>query len=407
MVASPTTVTMSTVAINTNGTMATDLPPLPSYTATLMPDLFPNYISDFWLSIIAPHVAYWVISLIFHLIDVYDLFPQYRLHTPEEISQRNLATRWQVARDVLLEQAIQMATAAFLSLTEPPQMTGMEDYEVAVWATRIRLAQRGLPTLLGMLGLNAAAISKNMSASHPLLAGALAGGHYPFLKTSSDAISGMFVPAFATWELLLAKAIYWAVIPAFQMWIAVVFLDSWQYFWHRAMHVNKWMYSELKPSSLHCLHESCPLTFLRLAAHWHARHHRLYVPYAYGALYNHPVEGFVLDTAGAGLAYKVSMMSPRMSILFYVGSTMKTVDDHCGYALPWDPLQHITSNNAAYHDIHHQSWGIKTNFSQPFFTIWDRWLGTVWKGDTSLKYERTRENAKQKSAKKVAATKEQ
>lgn len=244
MVATPTTVTMSTVAVNTNVTMATDLPPLPSYTATLMPDLFPNYISDFWLSIIAPHVAYWVIAMIFHLIDVYDLFPQYRLHTPEEISQRNLATRWQVARDVILEQVIQMATAAFLSLTEPPQMTGMEDYDVAVWATRIRLAQRGLPTLLGMLGLNAAAISKNMSASHPLLAGALAGGHYPFLTTSLDATSGMFVPAFATWELLLAKAIYWAVIPAFQMWVAIMFLDSWQYFWHRAMHVNKWMYSE-------------------------------------------------------------------------------------------------------------------------------------------------------------------
>ncbi len=120
------------------------------------------------------------------------------------------------------------------------------------------------------------------------------------------------------------------------------------------------------------------------------RHHRLYVPYAYGALYNHPVEGFVMDTLGAGVAYKVSFMSPRLGMFFFVGSMMKTVDDHCGYALPWDPLQHITSNNAAYHDIHHQSWGIKTNFSQPFFTIWDRLLGTMWKGDTSLKYERTR-----------------
>lgn len=119
------------------------------------------------------------------------------------------------------------------------------------------------------------------------------------------------------------------------------------------------------------------------------------------------MEGFVLDTAGAGLAYKVSFMSPRMAIFFYVFSTMKTVDDHCGYALPWDPLQHITSNNAAYHDIHHQSWGIKRNFSQPFFTVWDRWLGTVWKGDTTLKYERTRENAKAKSGKKVTDVKAQ
>lgn len=242
MVASPTTVAMSTSAILTNGTMANDLPPLPAYTVKPMPDLFPDIISDFWLSIIAPHVAYWLISLCFHLIDIYDLFPQYRLHTPEEITQRNLASRWEVARDVVIEQIIQMSTAAFLSLTEPAQMTGMENYEVAVWALRIRSAQGVLPTILGLLGLNAAAISKNMSASHPLLAGALAGGHYPFLTTSLDATS---VPAFATWELMLAKTIYWAIIPGFQMWVAVAFMDSWQYFWHRAMHVNKWMYSTL------------------------------------------------------------------------------------------------------------------------------------------------------------------
>ncbi|KAJ4392175.1 Sphingolipid C4-hydroxylase sur2 [Gnomoniopsis smithogilvyi] len=380
MVAHPTTVAMSTSGMATtnafNGSMANDLPPLPTYSLQPMPDLLPGLISDFWLVIIAPHIAYWLVSLFFHLIDIYDVFPQYRLHTPEEISQRNLASRYQVARDVVIEQIIQMLTTALLSLTEPTQMTGMENYEVAVWATRIRVAQGVLPTMLGLLGLNAAAISKNMSASHPLLAGALAGGHYPFLTARLDTTTS--VPAFATWELNLAKAIYWLVIPAFQFWIATVFMDSWQYFWHRAMHVNKWMYT-----------------------HWHARHHRLYVPYAYGALYNHPVEGFVLDTAGAGLAYKLSMMSPRMSLFFFVFSTTKTVDDHCGYSLPWDPLQHITSNNAAYHDIHHQSWGIKTNFSQPFFTIWDRWLGTMWKGDTTLKYERTKENARIKSEKKA------
>lgn len=82
---------------------------------------------------------------------------------------------------------------------------------------------------------------------------------------------------------------------------------------------------------------------------------------------------------------------------FFTGSTIKTVDDHCGYALPWDPLQHLTSNNAGYHDVHHQSWGIKTNFSQPFFTFWDRLLGTVWTGgDMSARYERARLAAQRK-----------
>ncbi|KAK4138294.1 hypothetical protein BT67DRAFT_5568 [Trichocladium antarcticum] len=358
-------------------TIASGLPPLPTYETRPMPDLLP-FISDFWLSLILPHVAYWVISMFFHVIDVYDLFPKYRLHTPEEIAQRNLASRYEVARDVIVEQIIQIATSAVLSLTEPRQMTGMEDYDVAVWATRIRLAQGALPSILGVVGLNAAAISKNIAASHPLLAGALAGGHYPFLTAALDGVAGTPVPAFATWEIVVAKAIYWFIIPFVQLWLAACFLDVWQYFWHRAMHLNKWMYTN-----------------------WHARHHRLYVPYAYGALYNHPVEGFVLDTLGAALGYKITFLSPRMGMAFFTCSMMKTVDDHCGYALPFDPLQHITSNNAAYHDIHHQSWGIKTNFSQPFFTIWDRWMGTQWEGDVKAKYARAREAAAAKQAQEI------
>jgi sphinganine C4-monooxygenase len=227
-----------------NTTVASGLPPLPAYEIRPMPDLLP-FISDFWLSLVITHVAYWVLSMIFHLIDSYDLFPQYRLHTPDEIAQRNLASRYEVARDVIVQQVLQTGMSAFLSATDPQQTTGMEDYDVAVWATRIRLAQRALPAVLGTLGLNATAIAKNMAASYPLLAGALAGGHYPFLTTTLDDVTGTAVPAFATWELLVAKAIYWAIIPGFQLFVAVCFLDTWQYFIHRAMHINKWMYSTL------------------------------------------------------------------------------------------------------------------------------------------------------------------
>lgn len=70
----------------------------------------------------------------------------------------------------------------------------------------------------------------------------------------------------------------------------------------------------------------------------------------------------------------------RQGMAFFSFSTAKTVDDHCGYQFPWDPLQLVTSNNAAYHDVHHQTWGIKTNFAQPFFTFWDQLLGTKYTG---------------------------
>ncbi|KIN06054.1 hypothetical protein OIDMADRAFT_100883 [Oidiodendron maius Zn] len=349
-----------------------DLPPLPSYTLRPLPSLLP-FISDVYLSLFLPVVAYWGLSLFFHVIDVYDIWPQYRLHTPAEILARNRASRYEVARDVIVQQVIQTIVGGLIGLTEPADMIGKEEYDVARWATRLRIAQRGLPQLLSLVGLNAAAISKNMAPAHPMIAGILAGGRYPSLAMALDEMTGSPVLTFAAWELFAAKALYWFVVPALQLMLAITIMDTWEYFLHRAMHMNKWLYT----------------TF-------HSRHHRLYVPYAYGALYNHPFEGFLLDTVGALVGFKLSGMTARQGMFFFTFSTIKTVDDHCGYALPWDPLQHITSNNAGYHDIHHQSWGIKTNFSQPFFTFWDRLLGTMWAGDASLKYERTRKAAHDK-----------
>jgi sphinganine C4-monooxygenase len=55
-------------------------------------------------------------------------------------------------------------------------------------------------------------------------------------------------------------------------------MDKWQYFAHRYMHQNKFLYR-----------------------HVHSQHHRLVVPYAIGALYNHPLEGLLLDTLGGAI----------------------------------------------------------------------------------------------------------
>lgn len=132
-------------------------------------------------------------------------------------------------------------------------------------------------------------------------------------------------------------------------------MDTWQYFLHRLFHVNKFLYR-----------------------HIHSVHHRLYVPYAYGALYNHPLEGLLFDSLGALVAEFVSALSVRQSAFLFAFSSAKTVDDHCGFSLPWDPLQFLYKNNARYHDIHHQAYGLKYNFSQPFFVHWDVLLSTRW-----------------------------
>jgi sphinganine C4-monooxygenase len=352
-----------------NATML-PLPPLPTYTLTPLQPLL-SWIPDLYLALILPVAAYWITSFIFHFIDEWDLFPQYRLHTPAEVLKRNHVSRWDVFRDVIIQQIVQTAVGLAITIIEPEATIGQDDHNVAVWAQRIRIAQRAIPTVLAFTGLDASTIASKQALAHPVLAAALNGGSYNLYQ---QAASGDLVPAFASWELTVAKAIYWIGIPALQFTFAVLVVDTWQYFLHRAMHMNKWLYT----------------TF-------HSRHHRLYVPYAYGALYNHPFEGFLLDTLGTGIAYMLAGMTCRQSMWFFTCSTIKTVDDHCGYALPWDPLQHITSNNAGYHDIHHQSWGIKTNFSQPFFTFWDGLLGTKWVGgDVSARYERSRIAAQKK-----------
>lgn len=220
----------------------TALPPLPHYDLEPRPDLL-SWCPDFWLSLLAPVAVYWLMSLLFHVVDALDLFPSYRLHTPEEITRRNHASRYEVARDVVIQQVIQVATGAVLQLADPPEYVGKDGYDIAVWATRLRLAQRAVPGLLGLVGLNATAISKNMAASHPLLAGAVAGGYYPFLKTAAE------VPVFAAWEMAAAKLIYHVLVPALQFFVAIFILDTWQYFLHRLMHMNRWLYSMYCPPS--------------------------------------------------------------------------------------------------------------------------------------------------------------
>ncbi|XP_022775787.1 sphinganine C4-monooxygenase 1-like [Durio zibethinus] len=143
------------------------------------------------------------------------------------------------------------------------------------------------------------------------------------------------------------------IVLAGQFVTAMLVVDTWQYFLHRYLHENKFLYR-----------------------HLHSQHHRLVVPYAFGALYNHPLEGLLVDTLGGALSFILSGMSPRTSIFFFSFATIKTVDDHCGLMLPGNPFHLFFRNNSAYHDIHHQLYGGKYNFSQPFFVMWDRILGT-------------------------------
>ncbi|KAJ6804637.1 protein SUR2 [Iris pallida] len=161
-----------------------------------------------------------------------------------------------------------------------------------------------------------------------------------FLVTGDEGSTGTFVQPSILIQLL-------------QIIIAMIVMDTWQYFVHRYMHQNKFLYR-----------------------HIHSQHHRLVVPYAIGALYNHPLEGLLLDTFGGALSFLISGMTARTAVFFFCFAVMKTVDDHSGLWLPGNIFQMFFQNNTAYHDIHHQLQGTKFNYSQPFFSTWDKILGT-------------------------------
>lgn len=222
-----------------NMTAPLALPPLPSYTLSPRPSLVP-YIEDKYLSLLLPIIAYWAFSMLFHIIDTRDYFPQYRLHTPAEVLKRNHVSRYEVVRDVIIQQAVQTIVGVVLTIFDEDELTGKDAYNVAVWAQRTRLAQTAIPTILALVGLDAQALALKASERSPSLAGALAGGTYTLTAMSGK---GSVEPAFAAWEFAFAKLIYWVLIPALRFGLAILFVDTWQYFLHRAMHMNKWLYS--------------------------------------------------------------------------------------------------------------------------------------------------------------------
>lgn len=169
--------------------------------------------------------------MFFHWIDTNDYFPQYRLHTPAEVAKRNRVSRWEVVRDVVIQQIVQTAVGWLLGMTEPDDYFGKESYDVAVWARRIRIVERAIPGALALVGVDAVGLAKNLMPAHPTLAGAIAGGKYGS------------VAAFASWEISAAWAVYWVLVPLLQFGVAILVVDTWQYFLHRAMHMNKWLYS--------------------------------------------------------------------------------------------------------------------------------------------------------------------
>lgn len=272
-------------------------------------DIFTG-LPDTILALVAPVLAYWSLSLFFHILDMseWKWLDKYRIHESAEVQSRNLATRSQVVWAVIIQQAIQTMLGYVWVDEKPlvtPAMRRQQIDSVGVWVVK------AVQTILGGEMGSTLLQEKGTDLVY-------------FVYWWGIPIA-QFVTAMCVYQYRFIYVLTDSII--FSRFI----IDTWQYFLHRLMHVNTFLYKQ-----------------------FHSVHHRLYVPYAFGSLYNHPVEGFLLDSLGAVLGESGSFMTVRQATLFFTFSTFKTVDDHCGYSLPFDPLQWFTSNNADYHDIHHQ-----------------------------------------------------
>ena len=226
------------------------LPPLPSYTLKPVPRLVP-WLSDFHLSLVLPVLAYWLMSLIFHLISTYNLFSKYRLHTPEEFKTRNRVTVGEVLRSVILQQVIQTALGLWLGyVLEAGDHCGKEEYDIAVWAGRIHQVGDAVPYILAAVGIDARTLGHNLqhyAQSFSTTASAEKPMAIVNLVMTPHIGQQAWTGGYTAWEIYAAKTLYWFLEPAARFGIAIFFSDSWQYFWHRAMHSNKWMFRTSPP----------------------------------------------------------------------------------------------------------------------------------------------------------------
>ncbi|XP_056457727.1 cholesterol 25-hydroxylase-like protein [Gadus chalcogrammus] len=134
--------------------------------------------------------------------------------------------------------------------------------------------------------------------------------------------------------------------------LCVLLFDLLFFAWHWAMHRFRWLF-----------------------LHVHLHHHR-----------HHPVP-IALAAQDAGAAEVLSQLllalgtarllglHPLSEAAFHLLNSWLAVEDHCGYRLPWG-LQGLLPRlgaGAPHHQLHHSLQ--KGNYA-PYFTIWDRLLGT-------------------------------
>ena len=96
-----------------NSTLIASITPIhfqPPFYYTPRPSVLP-WLSDKWLSLAAPVIGYWAVSLTFHFLDTakFPYFEARRLHESPEVLARNKVTVAEVVKAVVVQHVIQTA----------------------------------------------------------------------------------------------------------------------------------------------------------------------------------------------------------------------------------------------------------------------------------------------------------
>ncbi|XP_035469710.1 cholesterol 25-hydroxylase-like protein [Scophthalmus maximus] len=137
----------------------------------------------------------------------------------------------------------------------------------------------------------------------------------------------------------------------------------------------------------------CLLLFDLQSFTWHLLHHR--VPWLYRNFHkvHHTftsTSALTTEFSGAWEMLSLGLFAaatpallgchPLTELSFFLLNIWLSVEDHCGYDLPWATHRLVPLGlygGARHHDLHH----LKSNVNYaPYFTHWDRLAGTLWTG---------------------------
>lgn len=183
-------------------------------------------------------------GLVFHYIDTRGFLAKYKLHTSAEDLTKNRASRKDVIKFALIQQAAQCVLGYMMA--DDTELFVPSEHAVAQWARRLRAVELLFLQCIHTAGFDISWLGFGVTASKPAspmvprqdLFGLRARNATQSIVNRNDVV------AYTPGELLVAKAIYWTLFPLFQYVLTMILVDTFQYFTHRVFHVNKWLYSE-------------------------------------------------------------------------------------------------------------------------------------------------------------------